>query len=313
MLALYGGIMSILVVGSVALDSVKTPFGQVERALGGSAVHFSASASFFSKLHLVGVVGEDFPEGEIQFLKERGVDCSGIQIQKGKTFHWKGEYDFDLNTAKTLETHLNVFADFSPKIPQALQSIPYVFLANIHPALQLKVLDQVKSPKLKALDTMNFWIHGELESLKKVMARVNLMVINEGEARELTKEAALLTAARKIQSLGPEIVIIKRGEYGALLFYKHEIFSAPGLPLETVKDPTGAGDSFAGGVMGYLAMKENLSFDTFKQAIIVGSSMASFNVEDFSCRRLKTLTRSEIHGRVGAFKKLANFETVVFD
>jgi len=305
--------MSILVVGSVALDSVKTPFGQVDRALGGSAIHFSASASFFSKLHLVGVVGEDFPEGEIQFLKERGVDCSGIQVQKGKTFHWKGEYDFDLNTAKTLETHLNVFADFSPEIPSILQGTPYVFLANIHPALQLKVLDQVKNPKLKALDTMNFWIHGELESLKKVMARVNLMVINEGEARELTKEGALLTAARKIQSWGPEIVIIKRGEYGALLFHKHEIFSAPGLPLETVKDPTGAGDSFAGGVMGYLALKGNLSLETFKQAIVVGSAMASFNVEDFSCRRLKTLTRSEIYERVGEFKKLANFETVVFD
>ncbi len=302
--------MSIVVVGSVAYDSVKTPFGQVERALGGSATHFSASASFFAKLHLIGVVGEDFEMKDIAFLKERGVDCEGIKVEKGKTFHWKGQYGFDLNTAETLETHLNVFLNFSPEIPAHLQTTPVLFLGNIHPALQSKVLDQVKEPRLTVLDTMNFWIGSELESLKKVIARVKMVIINEGEARELTHDAALLTAARKIQSWGPEIVVIKRGEYGALLFFKEHVFSAPGLPLETVKDPTGAGDSFAGGVVGYLAMKNDFSLAVFKQSIIVGSTMASFNVEDFSCKRLQALTKKEISDRIRLFKELSHFEEV---
>lgn len=300
--------MSILVVGSIALDSVATPFGKAEEALGGSAVHFSASASFFSKIHLVGVVGDDFPEKEIEFLKVRGVDCSGIKIEKGKTFRWKGEYGFDLNVAQTLETHLNVFSDFAPRIPAALREKEFLFLANIHPKLQLDVLEQVRRPKLVALDTMNFWIQGEPEALKKVMSKVDLMVINEGEARELTQEASLLKAARLIQSSGPAIVVIKRGEYGALLLHKKDIFSAPGLPLESVKDPTGAGDSFAGGFMGYLAHKNDLGPETMKQAVIVGSAMASFNVEDFSCRRLKNLTMAEINQRVHEFKRLSHFE-----
>lgn len=300
--------MSLLIVGSVALDSVKTPFGEVEDALGGSAVHFSASASFFSKVHLVGVVGEDFPQGELEFLKKRNVDLSGLEVRKGKTFRWKGQYGFDLNAAQTLETHLNVFSDFSPQIPEGLQDVDFLFLGNIHPALQLQVLGQMKRPKLVALDTMNFWIEGEPKLLKEVISQVDLVVINEGEARQLTRESALLKAARQIQSWGPQRVIIKQGEYGALLFNQKEIFSAPGLPLETVKDPTGAGDSFAGGFMGYLAGKKELTDSNLRQGIIVGSTMASFNVEDFSCRRLKGLTEKEIQERIREFKRLSHFE-----
>jgi sugar/nucleoside kinase (ribokinase family) len=302
--------MSILVVGSVALDSVKTPFGEAIDALGGSAIHFSAAASFFSKVHLVGVVGDDFPEREIDFLKGRGVDFSGLQVEKGKTFRWKGRYGFDLNVAETLETHLNVFAGFAPSIPNALRQTDLLFLGNIHPVLQGQVLDQVKRPKLVALDTMNFWIEGEPAALKKVIARVDLIVINEAEARELTREASLLKAARRLQNWGPKIAVVKRGEYGALLFYKDEIFSAPGLPLENVMDPTGAGDSFAGGLMGYLARNGEIGVNALKQAVIVGSVMASFNVEDFSCRRLKRLTAAEINDRINLFKKLSHFEEI---
>lgn len=303
--------MSLLVVGSVALDSVKTPFGEVDEALGGSATHFSASASFFTPVQLVGVVGDDFPEKELQFLKDRHVDLSGLEIQKGKTFRWKGEYGFDLNVAKTLETQLNVFSNFSPKIPEAMKKTEFLFLGNIHPTLQLQVLQQVtqvRRPKLIALDTMNFWIEGEPKALKEVISKVDLVVINEGEARELTRESALLKAARRVQSWGPTIVIIKQGEYGALLFHQDKIFSAPGLPLEAVKDPTGAGDSFAGGFMGYVAKQNDLKDSTLRQAVIVGSTMASFNVEDFSCRRLKTLKTSEINERVQQFKSLSHFD-----
>jgi len=304
--------MGILVVGSVALDSVKTPFGEADDALGGSAIHFSAAASFFSKVQLVGVVGEDFPEREIDFLKNRGVDFAGLQVEKGKTFRWKGEYGFDLNVAKTLETHLNVFSGFSPVIPSSFREAGFLFLGNIHPSLQGKVLDQVKRPKLVALDTMNFWIEGELPALKQVISRVDLVVINEAEARELTREASLLKAARRLQTWGPQpkTVVVKRGEYGALLFYKDGIFSAPGLPLETLMDPTGAGDSFAGGFMGYLAKSGEIKVETLKQAVIVGSVMASFNVEDFSCRRLKRLTSAEINGRIKQFKDLSHFEEI---
>jgi sugar/nucleoside kinase (ribokinase family) len=305
--------MSILVVGSVALDSVKTPFGETTESLGGSAVHFSAAASFFSKIRLVGVIGEDFPKEEIAFLEKRGVDFAGLKVEKGKTFRWKGEYGFDLNVAKTLETHLNVFSQFSPVIPEEFRKSDVLFLGNIHPALQMKVLEQVERPKLVALDTMNFWIEGETEALKKVISKVDLLVINEGEARELTKIGSLVAAARTIQSWGVKIVVIKRGEYGALLFHPEGIFSAPGLPLETVKDPTGAGDSFAGGMIGYLESHpsaDGFKMETFKQAVIVGSAMASFNVEDFSCRRLKSLTPKEIGQRIALFKKLSHFEDV---
>lgn len=305
--------MSILVVGSVAYDHVKTPFGEAPEALGGSAIHFSAAASFFTGIRLVGVVGEDFQASQLEFLKKRGVDLSGLEVAKGKTFRWKGEYGFDLNAAKTLETHLNVFADFAPKVPEPWREADVVFLGNIHPALQSQVLDQVKKRNLVALDTMNFWIEREPEALKKVIGRVDLVIINEGEARQLTGEASLVTAARKIRALGEsngKVVVIKRGEYGSLLFNGDEIFSAPGLPLETVKDPTGAGDSFAGGFLGYVASRGDRKPATLRQAVIVGSSLASFNVEDFSCRRLQTLTPAEINARLGEFKKLAYFEEI---
>jgi sugar/nucleoside kinase (ribokinase family) len=305
--------MSILVVGSVAMDHVKTPFGEEPEALGGSAIHFSAAASFLTKIRLVGVVGEDFPENQIEFLKMRGVDCSGLEVAKGKTFRWKGEYGFDLNVATTLETHLNVFADFAPKIPEAWRDADVVFLGNIHPALQSQVLDQVRRKRLVALDTMNFWIEREPEALKRVIGRVDLVIINEGEARQLTREASLVAAERRIRSFGtqgPKTVVIKRGEYGSLLFHGDEVFSAPGLPLETVKDPTGAGDSFAGGFLGYLASKGDLKPATLRQAVVMGSALASFNVEDFSCRRLQTLTLPEINRRLEEFKKLAHFEEI---
>lgn len=302
--------MGILVVGTVALDSVETPFGKVERALGGSATHFAAAASFLAPVALVGVVGRDFPMQQLDFLKERGVDLSGLEVQEGKTFHWKGRYGFDLNSAETLATELNVLTSFSPKIPEGLRNAEFVFLANIHPALQIQVLEQVKKPKLAALDTMNFWIEGEPKLLRQVMSRVDLVVINEGEARQFTRESSLLKAARQIQSLGPQIVVIKQGEYGALLFYHQEIFSAPGLPLEDLKDPTGAGDSFAGGMMGYLAKQGRVDGPIMKQAIIVGSSLASFNVEDFSCNRLRRLTQPEILERIATFKKLSHFEEI---
>ncbi|HSA58186.1 MAG TPA: PfkB family carbohydrate kinase [bacterium] len=302
--------MSILVIGSVAFDHVKTPFGEAPEALGGSAIHFSAAASLLAKLRLVGVVGEDFPQARIEFLKNRGVDLAGLEIAKGKTFRWKGEYGFDLNVAKTLDTQLNVFADFAPKIPESWKDADVVFLGNIHPALQSRVLDQVRKKRLTALDTMNFWIEGEPEALKRVIARVDLVIINEGEARQLTKEASLVAAARKIRSLGPKVVVIKRGEYGSLLFHGEDVFSAPGLPLETVKDPTGAGDSFAGGFLGFIASRGDLSAGTLRQGVIMGSAMASFNVEDFSCRRLETLTLPEINRRLEEFKRLAHFEEI---
>lgn len=300
--------MSILVVGSVALDSVKTPFGETTEALGGSAIHFSAAASFFSKVHLVGIVGEDFPEKEIEFLKKRGVDFSGLEVRRGgKTFRWRGQYGFDLNVAETLETQLNVFADFSPLIPSNLREPEFLFLGNIHPRLQLRVLEQVKRPKLVALDTMNFWIEGESQALREVLSKVDLVVINEGEARQLSRESSLIAAAREIRGWGPQTLIVKRGEYGALLFTGEELFSAPGLPIEKVMDPTGAGDSFAGGFVGFLASRRDLKPETLKQAVIMGSVMASFNVEDFGCRRLRELSRAEISDRSAAFKKLSHF------
>lgn len=310
--------MSILVVGSVAYDDLETPFGRQERVLGGAATHFSASASFFTEVRLVGVVGNDFNEKELSFLKERGVDLSGLQIQKeGKTFHWKGRYGYDLNEAQTLATELNVFAQFNPALPKHFQSTPYVFLANIDPELQLKVLDQVASPKLVAMDTMNFWIKGKPEALKKTLSRAQIFLLNESEARQLTGEYNLVKAAKKIQGWGPKTVVIKRGEYGALLFSDGFVFAAPGYPLEDLKDPTGAGDSFAGGFLGYLAQKglaqkgAKLNAENLKQAAIFGSVMASFQVEEFGLNRMKTLTKKEINERFQAFKALCHFEETV--
>lgn len=302
--------MSILVVGSVAFDSVETPFGKADDVLGGSATYFSTAASYFSDVKLVAVVGEDFPQEHIDFLKNKGVDVNGLQRTAGKTFRWQGRYDYDLNEAHTLATHLNVFERFKPEIPATHRKSPYVFLANIDPDIQWNVLEQVERPKFVACDTMNFWIEGKPDALKRLLSKVNLFVLNEGEAREFAKEPNLVKAAKQILSYGPKTLIIKRGEYGALMFNGNSVFSAPAYPLESIFDPTGAGDSFAGGLMGYLANTDNTSESNIRQAIIFGSVMASFNVEDFSLNRMKTLTLKEIHERYKEFKQLTHFEDI---
>ena len=302
--------MSILVVGSVAFDSVETPFGKADNVLGGSATYFSTAASYFSEVKLVAVVGEDFPDEHIDFLKSKGVDVDGLKKMQGKTFRWEGRYDYDLNEAHTLATHLNVFEKFQPEVPEAYRKSSYVFLANIDPDIQWNVLEQVKKPKFVACDTMNFWIEGKPEALKRLLSKVDLFVLNEGEAREFAEEPNLIKASKKILSYGPKTVIIKRGEYGALMFNGGTIFSAPAYPLESIFDPTGAGDSFAGGLMGYLANTDDTSESNIRQAIIFGSVMASFNVEDFSLNRLKTLTLKEIQERYRQFKQLTHFEDI---
>ena len=302
--------IDILVVGSAAFDSVETPFGKVDDVLGGSAVYFSLAASFFARVGMVAVVGDDFPSAYVDFLKERDIDVRGLTRRRGNTFRWKGKYGFDLNEALTLDTQLNVFQDFRPEIPEEYRDAEFVFLANIDPELQLRVLEQVKNPRLVALDTMNFWIEGKQEKLKEAVRRVDVFIINEGEAREFSSEPNLVKAARIILSWGPETLIIKRGEYGALMFTKDSVFAAPAYPLEFIYDPTGAGDSFAGGFMGHLANTRDTGDGCIRRAIIFGSVMASFNVEDFSLNRMKHLTYDEIEGRFREFKTLCTFEDI---
>lgn len=299
--------MGIVVVGTVAFDTVETPFGRGENVLGGSATYFSTSASFFSDVSLVAVVGDDFPEEHLQFLRSREIDLQGLQRIAGKTFHWSGKYGYDLNEAQTLDTQLNVLLDFKPELPVAYRNTDVLFLANIDPELQLQVLDQVDRPRLTACDSMNFWISSKPEALKKVMKRVDIVVINEGEARMLTGEANLVKAARSIIALGCKRLVVKRGEYGVLMFTADTVFAAPAWPLEEVFDPTGAGDTFAGGFMGYLANTGDLSEDGIRQALVFGSVMASFNVEDFSLNRMKRLTYGEIEARYRSFKGLTSF------
>ena len=260
--------MSILVVGSLALDSIETPFGKVNEALGGSAVYFSVAASFFADVNLVGVVGQDFPQEHVQFLQERGVDIQGLQREEGNTFRWKGNYGYDLNEARTVGTDLNVFEMFNPTIPDPYCRSEYVFLANIDPELQLRVLNQVHRPKIIACDTMNFWIENKREALKETIRWVDIFIINEAEVREFAQEANLVKAARSILSMGPKTLIVKQGNYGALMFTENSIFSAPAYPLEETMDPTGAGDTFAGGFMGYLANSHNLEDAGLRRAII---------------------------------------------
>ncbi|HWP35730.1 MAG TPA: PfkB family carbohydrate kinase [Thermodesulfobacteriota bacterium] len=296
---------AIVVVGSVAYDSVETPFGRAENVLGGSATYFSTAASFFAPVRVVAVVGDDFPDEALAFLRGRPVDLSGLQRRSGKTFRWVGRYGYDLNEAQTLETQLNVFADFRPQLPEAYRDTEYVFLANIDPELQMEVLHQVRAPRLVAADTMNFWIAGKPAALRALLARVDLLIINEAEARQLAGEASLVRAARAIRALGPRVLIVKRGEYGALMFHESGVFAAPGYPLETVFDPTGAGDTFAGGVMGWIARAGRWDEPTLRQAIIAGSVLASYNVEAFSLDRLRTLTAREIEARYEAFRRLA--------
>jgi sugar/nucleoside kinase (ribokinase family) len=300
--------MDILVIGSVAFDSVETPFGQGNDVLGGSATYFSTSASFFTGVQLVAVVGEDFPEEPKQFLTSRGVDLAGLQTRPGQTFRWKGRYGYDLNEAHTLETHLNVFETFHPELPESYRKAKYVFLANIDPELQLEVLEQVERPQLIACDTMNFWIDGKREALIRTLGHVDILVINEAEVRQLADEANLVKASRAVLAMGPKTLVVKRGEYGVLVFSEHSIFSAPAYPLEEVFDPTGAGDTFAGGFMGYLAATNNLSDETIRKATVFGSVMASFTVEDFSLDRLRRLGWAEVEARFRRFQALTAFE-----
>jgi sugar/nucleoside kinase (ribokinase family) len=300
--------MDILVIGSVAFDSVETPFGRGDDVLGGSATYFSTSASFFTGVQLVAVVGEDFPEEPRQFLSSRGVDLAGLQTCPGRTFRWKGRYGYDLNEAQTLETHLNVFETFHPELPESYRKAQYVFLANIDPELQLEVLQQVERPKLIACDTMNFWIDSKRDALIRTLGHVHILVINEAEVRQLANEANLVKASRAVLTMGPKTLVVKRGEYGVLVFTEHSIFSAPAYPLEEVFDPTGAGDTFAGGLMGYLAATNNLSDETIRKATVFGSVMASFAVEDFSLNRLRELDWAEVENRFRHFQALTAFE-----
>ncbi len=300
--------MNVLVVGSVAFDTIRTPFGVATEVLGGSANYFSVAASFFTDVRLVAVVGEDFPDRHLEFLRRRGVDLRGLQRVPGKTFRWVGEYGYDFNEAKTLDTQLNVFADFAPSIPEDYRDSEVVFLANIDPDLQRDVLRQVRRPVLVAADTMNYWIAGKRDSLRRTLSGVDVLIINDAETRQLAEEPNLVRAARAIQSWGPRALIIKRGEYGALLFTEGEWFSAAALPLESVQDPTGAGDCFAGGAVGYLAHRMRFDAASLRQAMIMGSVMASFNVEAFSLDRLRTLTMAEIEARFRTFGRLVYFD-----
>ena len=300
--------MSLLVVGSVALDSVETPFGKADEVLGGSANYFSASASHQTPVQLVGVIGSDYPVEKLEPLKARGVDFAGLERAEGESFRWRGRYRHDLNSAETLETRLGVFSHFKPKLPEKFVDAQYVFLANIDPRLQLDVLRQVKKPKLVACDTMNFWIESRRPDLLELLKHVDLITLNDGEARQLTEKANLVHAARWILERGPRTVLIKKGEHGAFMFTKDTVFFAPAYPLESVFDPTGAGDSFAGGFMGYLARTDDLSEANLRRAVIVGSAMGSFVVEGFSITRLLEVTRSDIEKRVAEFHRLVTFD-----
>ncbi len=299
---------SLLVVGSVAFDTVRTPFGEATEVLGGSATYFSTAASFFTDVELIAVVGEDFPEPHIDFLKSRGIDLTGLERRGGKTFRWRGEYTYQLNEAHTLETHLNVLETFRPKIPEQYRSPKMLFLGNIDPELQLDVLNQVERPRLVACDTMNFWIGGKRDALWRVLEKVDVLVINDGEARDLGQDSNLVKVAKETLARGPKHLIIKRGEHGVLMFNQKHTFGAPAFPLEMVKDPTGAGDTFAGGFMGHLASTGDLSEAGFRRAIIFGSVMASFTVEAFSLDRLRCLEYKEIEARFREFKRLTHFE-----
>lgn len=300
--------MSILVVGSVALDSVKTPFGEREEVLGGSAVFFSLAASFFSEVRVVAVTGEDFPREHVEFLRKRHIDLDGLKSVPGKTFRWKGFYDYDLNEAHTMDTQLNVFEAFSPEVPESYRDSDYVFLANIDPVLQRRVLEQVRRPKLVLCDTMNYWIEHRRDELLETVKLVDIMLLNDSEARELVQEPNLILAARKILQLGPRRVIIKKGEHGVLMLSEDSLFALTAYPLEFVYDPTGAGDSFGGGFLGSLSRFEDYTEEDLRRSIVYGSVMASYNVEDFSCERLRDLTFEDIDKRYYEFLKITRFE-----
>ncbi len=307
--------MGLLVVGSLALDSVETPFSKIDEALGGSAVYVSISASYFTApVRLVGVVGEDFKKEYIDLLEEKNIDLEGLQIQKGeKTFRWAGKYHYDLNVRDTLLTELNAFENFDPVIPESYRKSRYVLLGNIDPVLQSKVLEQMESPKFVVCDTMNFWIEGKKKELLEVLKKVNVLIINDSEARLLAQEPNLIKASKIIRKMGPEYLIIKKGEHGALLFTDDTIFSAPAYPLENIYDPTGAGDSFAGGFIGYIHRTQDTGIENLKRAVVYGSTLASFCVEEFSTKALEDLSSLRIQDRFRSFLKLSKFNEEELD
>ncbi|HUI31451.1 MAG TPA: PfkB family carbohydrate kinase [Candidatus Acidoferrales bacterium] len=303
--------MSLLVVGSIALDTIETPFGRADRVAGGSAVYISAAASYFTApIRLVGVVGSDFPDSELKFLESRGIDLAGIQVvEGGKTFFWSGRYHYDLNERDTIDTQLNVFEKFNPVLPESYRKSKYLILGNIDPVLQLRVIDSMEQrPELIVCDTMNFWIKGKNKELMETLKRVDVLIVNDSEARLLVSEPNLVKAAKKITKLGPPIVIIKKGEHGALLFTSESVFAAPAFPLEFIYDPTGAGDTFAGGFIGHLARTEDLSDHNLRKATVYGSVMASFGVGKFGTEALKNLSDMDIHRRYRDFIELSRFD-----
>lgn len=299
--------MSILVVGSVALDSIKTPFGERADILGGSATFFSIAASFFNKVDIVATVGEDFPKRHIDIFRKRGIGIEGLKVNVGKTFRWKGYYEYDLNTAHTIATHLNVFSDFNPQVPSDLRRSDILFLANIDPVLQYNVLKQVKRPRLVACDSMNYWIENKRRDLIRLLDKIDILLLNDAEARQLSGESNLIRAAQAVLRYGPKAVIIKRGEYGVLYFSKRSHFVAPAYLLEHIYDPTGAGDTFAGGLIGYLSKVRSIDDPAIRKGIIYGSILASFTVEDFSVNRLLRLTKPQIRERYDHFRTITRF------
>jgi sugar/nucleoside kinase (ribokinase family) len=296
-----------LVVGSVALDTVRTPWGQGSDLLGGSATHFAVAASFFSPVRLVAVVGEDFEDSLLEPFRERDIDLAGLQRVSGRTFRWSGEYSEDLNDRRTLDTQLNVFAGFKPRLPEGWTETPVVFLANIDPDLQWQVLEQARAPRVVAADTMNFWIDSKPTELARTLGRVQVLFINDGEIRQLTGKSNIPRAVERVHAMGPPVVVVKRGEHGAMVFADDDVFAVPAYPLRDVVDPTGAGDAFAGGFLGYLASRPETEPLDYRRAAVVGSVMASFQVEAFSLDRLRSLRPEEIRERYGAFRRLTVF------
>jgi len=306
--------MSLLAVGTVAFDDIETPFGHAEMAIGGAATYITLAASYFVKdLKLVSVIGDDFPQAELDYMRSRGIDLEGLQVKQGeKSFFWAGKYHYNMNDRDTLDTQLNVLADFKPVLPDSYRDAKYVMLGNLTPAVQMEVIRQMeKRPEIVALDTMNFWMDTALEELKEVLQKIDILIINDEEARQLSEEYSLVKAAEVIHKMGPEYIVIKKGENGALLFGADQVFFAPALPLAEVFDPTGAGDTFAGGFMGYLASTGDKSFSNMKRAVIYGSAMASFCVEKFSIERLKGLTGEDIRSRIARFVDLVHFDAKI--
>ncbi|MFN0205384.1 MAG: PfkB family carbohydrate kinase [Planctomycetota bacterium] len=299
--------MSLLVVGSIAFDSIETPFGKADSALGGSALYFSFAASYFTPVRLVGVVGKDFPLKSLDEFKTRGIDCSGVEVVSGETFRWKGRYEGDMNVAQTLETHLNVFGDFQPKVPESFRNTPFVFLANGSPKTQMSVLQQIVSPTFVVADTMNLWMRIARPELLEILAKVDGLILNDEEARELSGQRNLIRAGREILKYGPKIVIIKKGEHGAFLFSEFVQFALPAYPTDDVKDPTGAGDTFAGGFMGWLSACGKVTLSTLKRAMAYGTICASVNVEDFSFAAMRRTDRGRIERRMEEFEQFIQF------